>query len=115
MTEFEREEARVANNNAKKLKRALANFEFIRNIRIVSGSFSQSILRFLFVPSCLANSIVAALYPKDPVNWTSADLDNILENGHLIYHLILKNAGTPDYHRELDAWDVEWIQQKVIR
>lgn len=112
LPEDKQEAEREKNAEAKKLSRAAAQFELIREIRVKSGTFSQSIERFQFVPSCLANALVAALHPKDPVSWSPADMDSILELGNELYHRVLL-LRPPAEDAQLAAWDLECIKNTV--
>lgn len=110
VSKAEKEAEREKNAEAKKLTRAAAQFELIREIRVKSGTFSQSIERFQFVPSCLANALVAALHPKDPVSWSPDNMDNILELGNELYTRVLSRR-PPAEDTQLAAWVLKCIKR----
>lgn len=64
----ERQAEHEKNKAAEQLCRAEEYFMFIRSIFFKSGFFSQSIERFEYVPSCLANALVASCFTEGPVS-----------------------------------------------
>lgn len=90
-----------------------AAMRMIKKLPKTSGDFSQSIVKFAFVPSCLMNSLSAAAYPKRPEDWTSQDLNQVLQDGNKMYREAMINEGNPEGSRMLDAFDAELIRYTV--